>query len=1015
MRTVNALGSWALGSAVALSALGLGRWLLRRIDFPHPGPAGAFGVSLALGAIALGHLFLGLALLGVIDARVYGAILAAALAGALPGLRALWRDREAARAARPASLPAWLRRVLIGAVAASLAMAALSALAPVSDWDARGYHLEAPRRYLRDGAMRFYFDDVSLTFYNAQSMLNLWLLALGSDTAAQVLSWWFAVAMIAIVYAIAERMAGTGAAALAAALVASFAFVAERGIQASPDMAATLMAVAPVYVLGAGDARPRSAALIGVLAGGALVFRVTSAITLLPIGLLCLAWWATQDRVRGARLVGLGATAAIACALCVLPWALRTYLATGDPVYPFLHRWVPGSPWTEASARHGLGQLSPGSALSLERLRVQGYVLLTSIEFNSFVLALAALAPLAAARRRAALLLLAAAALGTLLGLLVSDYPRYFAPAIVLAAVLAGQAATWMLAWPGRARSAFLALWLLVLAVALGLSALWHQQFIRAALGLVDRDVFLERRSAFHRDYLWMNEHLPRDAVVMLLARESYYLDRRSLRFAYGATPHIGPFDFEAHRDSADLLRALRAEGVTHLFVPDPEARATALYWDPRFLSERGVRLLRELIDRHGTLVRHNPASLVGGRLAGVSTVQTWLYDLRAPPGSRESDPPSAPAGRDDAVLRAERDPLESALERPQPREGTREHEQEARALRPQAGLAKAPAGLPRGDLPRVAIERDARHHPVRSGVERVVLEQRHHAPGGQPPGQGVEEAGPLGDRHVVQHTGEMHEIGRRQRGRSIGLQPHEAHSRGPEPPARVLDRGGGGIHADHQGGGEALREHARAVARPAAPVEDAPRRRPAPPLPEAAQEIDAPAREELPILARERQPAAELLVVGGRIEIEARRGAARRGHARGGRAAWIRSGGSPFQPARRPRISSSMWSRNVVSPSCTASTSSSDASTARDQCSSTVPVARYCAMPGEAAASDAAPSASPPSSRARRVNRRATRPLTPRCAGGRSWARAAIRSATTLVASSSITPVVASEARSTR
>ena len=89
-------------------------------------------------------------------------------------------------------------------------MAFVSAAAPVSDRDSREYHVGGPQRYIRDRSIQFYSDDITLTFYQGQSMLNLWFMVLGSDSAAQVLSWWFAVALVLSIYSLAKACVRAG-------------------------------------------------------------------------------------------------------------------------------------------------------------------------------------------------------------------------------------------------------------------------------------------------------------------------------------------------------------------------------------------------------------------------------------------------------------------------------------------------------------------------------------------------------------------------------------------------------------------------------------------------------------------------------------------------------------------------------------------------------------------------------------------------------------------------------------
>jgi len=627
--------AWLLGSIVAILLIGVGRGILQLLGVGKLYPAATVAVSLGLGVVLFSQLFLLIGLASWIDSYLYWTILVVGAFCAWPGLRRLVGELWTSHKLEDTLEPGWLRVALKLALAVALALAFVSAGAPVSDWDSREYHVGGPQRYIRDGSVQFYADDVTLTFYQGQSMLNLWLMVLGSDSAAQVLSWWFAIGLVLSVYSLAKRAYGQGTGIVAAVIVGTFPLVAERGIQPSPDMASTMMSLVLVY-LGLESGRQAYvgvgwAVAIGVLAGGAVIFRLNAALFLVAAGLLVPVWW-WMCRVRWthvALLCVIGCTAFIAM---ILPWALRNYTWTGNPVYPFFSAWFGSWAWPKDASQYLQAQLRVGSSFSLVKIGTQLTGLLTNMRFNVLALALPWFAPLFGADRRTSVVFIATWLTSLVVSLNLADEARYYAPTMAFAAMLAGHVLVRLLRWGGVFRWALGGLTLLITGISVGAAVIWHLQFAPVALGVADRDTFLAASSAFYNDFLWMNGHLPTDAKVLTITRETYYLERPTLRFIPGLTPQIGLFDFDSYTDAEEFLVALHLAGVTHFFFADPNANAFLYNWTPRNMGERGFQLLTEIYTHYATLVRHNPDSMISGRFFKGERVATWLYRLNPPP-----------------------------------------------------------------------------------------------------------------------------------------------------------------------------------------------------------------------------------------------------------------------------------------------------------------------------------------------------------------------------------------------
>jgi hypothetical protein len=257
------------------------------------------------------------------------------------------------------------------------------------------------------------------------------------------------------------------------------------------------------------------------------------------------------------------------------------------------------------------------------------------MRFNVLVFTLPWFAPLFRAGRRTSLVFIVTWLMALVVSLTLATEPRYHAPVVAFSAVLAGHVLVRLLCWDGMFRWALGGLALLIVSTGVGAAAVWHLQFARVIVGGIDQERFLAASSAFYEDFQWMNEHLPAEAKVLAITRETYYLNRPALRFIPQLTPQMGLFDFNAYADAKEFLAALRHAGVTHVFFADPHARhirQTPLSWTPQSMGERGFQLFTELYTHHATLVRYTPDSVLSGRFFKGGRVATWLYQLDPPP-----------------------------------------------------------------------------------------------------------------------------------------------------------------------------------------------------------------------------------------------------------------------------------------------------------------------------------------------------------------------------------------------
>jgi hypothetical protein len=619
------LNSFILGTAVALTLAGWGQYILNILRTRKFLPEANFAVSLVVGACLYSYVFFALGHLGIINKPVYWTILVAGFVLSIPGMKMIAKAFRSISVDLSEPDSPLLCRLLFTVILICLLMAMFSAMAPVSDWDSRRYHLGAPKQYIQNGKIEFYSNDITLSFYMAQSMLNLWMMKMGSDSACQILTWWFGLGLLCVTHALGRKLFTPMAGLWATVLVVTFGFFAERSIQPSPDIASTMIGILLIYLLVEfkENITITQIALVGALGGMAVAFRMNMLLFLFAPAIFAVIWWRWFCKLSWSRIFVIALVGSVFCLLFCIPWAIRNYIWTGNPGYPF------------ATTIFGLRTRSSWATEDISFGQWMKCWLIWPFKFFHFgglTLAFAPLALFFRYRRKISILLL----LTLLLGIIaISRFAtnawgtdRYFASIMLIAALLAGAALVKIFQWKGFFHWVLTVLISIIILTDVGAAVVWHYKFIRAATGLTSRDDFLRRTTAYYDDFMWMNDNLPKDAKVLVFAVEEYYLDRDALGFRDKLTPRVGIFDLQRYNDGGEFAEELQKNGVTHLFFGTRTESEKRTFIFLRHWDERELQLFTDLYENHATLVRHNPKGWVGGRLFSGENVDTWLYRL---------------------------------------------------------------------------------------------------------------------------------------------------------------------------------------------------------------------------------------------------------------------------------------------------------------------------------------------------------------------------------------------------
>lgn len=401
----------AIGTAVLAEAAGrAGAGPLALLSRRRFRPLERFGLELLLGFAAIGFAYFGLALAGLFRPFVLPAAAIALVAAS----RRSWRRSALIDAAREAGTMG--RPALVLAAALVPAFGLLLA----AEWhpDCWAYHLGVPWQYLQAG--RAVYEHVPLPFnYPLTFELVFGLpLVFEDDRFAKAVVFLCFLGASAVFSGWCLRTGRRTAAWLGPLLVISSPAILDLATLSKSDVPGAAMFVTGIVMQMQG-ASALAAVLLGICPASKLVY----------VPLVAAFGLAFMPRARRAAWwVGL-------MAIPFAPWVVKTWLATGNPVFPFASEVFPSLNWGEPNHAVWAEYRSinvEGLALRMSRLRTA----LGGLA-RPFLPVLLALPGLAMFSRRRKHVMVSLAAIGLMLSFLHTD--RYILPVPwLLILVLAG-------------------------------------------------------------------------------------------------------------------------------------------------------------------------------------------------------------------------------------------------------------------------------------------------------------------------------------------------------------------------------------------------------------------------------------------------------------------------------------------------------------------------------------------------------------------------------------------------
>jgi len=442
-------------------------------------------------------------------------------------------------------------------------------------WDCNVYHLTLPKLYLATGGFRrIPFNVYSNWPHNVELLFGLAMMV-EDYVLAKLVHALFLLLLVLAVFRLCRQRVARGIAALGTLCVLANPVLLFEAVHAYTDIASAfffLIAVASAIEYTRSNARP--ALVLSGLCCGALAGTKLSGLAGLPC-VLSLVLAAPPLRLNQQRLLLVTGALVLPTFALALPWYIKAYVYTGNPVYPLLFREFGGVEWNgDLEQKFVAWQQAIGMGRSVYDylalpIRViaeggQGYAHFDG-QLGRFWLVALPLGLLAAWFRQPIRPYLLCSLVYFVLWALSSQQVRFLIPVLPLLAI----AAAFALAWIGerlRAGAVRTTFWTAVALSACG--TFWPIVYPVCERALEQaRALGRSDPGAVSEGYAFINTKTPASSRIMLLNTNfGFFLERDYIADSFFEASQMNAVLSEAQSE-AELAAILARLHLTHVYV----------------------------------------------------------------------------------------------------------------------------------------------------------------------------------------------------------------------------------------------------------------------------------------------------------------------------------------------------------------------------------------------------------------------------------------------------------------
>jgi len=563
---------------------------------------------------------------GVAGLYTYAAAMLVTIIGVVCCVAGFARVRSARGESRTPENVSGIDRVVVVLIGIVLLLAFIAALAPPIAKDTLLYHFALPKAFIAQHSNGFVEGNIASYLALGGEMHFVWAMLLGGiysvragEAAAGAVAFLYFPLLLAVVFGWArEQKVSRKWSLIAVLLLAAIPTVFHSASSGYTDIALAFYATLAVYSLlrwlDGHDAK--HLIYLAIFLGGALSIKLTTLFLIAALVLVILL--RVRNEVSAGKLAGTAVLALVLAGVLASPWYLRTWAATGSPLFPFyLSVWKGEAPGWDVersnlfqamNAQYGGVDRAPVNYL-LAPLRLSLAAQPEDANLYDGVLGVAFLIGLPliwfGIRRKddpAVGVLSAISAIYFLFWLFSSEQIRYLLPIVPLLAIAIAASGD---STDGQSTKKA---WYYALAFAsllgIGTSLAWFamRSPIRVVLGGETRDAYLTRQLDYYPYYRMLNSDTDANEKVWLInmRRDTYNLDR----------PYLSDYLFEdwtlrklvwQAKDINELRARARELGVDYImarhdFLFDYAKSPLVDDKKPRAENEAKLRLAKEFL-----------------------------------------------------------------------------------------------------------------------------------------------------------------------------------------------------------------------------------------------------------------------------------------------------------------------------------------------------------------------------------------------------------------------------------
>jgi 4-amino-4-deoxy-L-arabinose transferase-like glycosyltransferase len=504
--------------------------------------------------------------------------------------------------------------VIFSAGLLALLLALFQAFTPPWDYDGLAYHLQGPRLFLEAGRI-IPIPENWFTYYpSTWEMLYLLGMGLGSDIFARLIHFSTLILLLLATYAFGKRFLPKPGGWLAAAILLGIPILPLWGNAAYTDIAWALFQFLAIglFLIWVKERNPWLLGLSGVTQGlalGSKYLALSSAGILLVFVILFSArnenkWAGWKQPLRDAVIFGLSAF------LVALPWYLKNFLWTGNPIFPLYFPQNLINPaelkiWTDYINSFGTGKNW------FDYLLLPVNIYLQHDKFGTFMGSMEMPNPLflfvlaypfirrkiEETIRRSLDILAAMTGILFIAWSLGSQQIRFLLPLFPGLSIISSQVLMQLLIKLNKYNLGRTIKIGLVGGMVISSLIFMGLYFIlirpeKGLLGLETKSTFIQRMVRDNSGINYANEHLAKGAKMMLLwDGRGYYCDRICL-------PDVDQSRWtamvERSTDIQSMSNLLQEEKITHLFLSNEDASFFLLKHDPEQIYLKAAKFLLE-------------------------------------------------------------------------------------------------------------------------------------------------------------------------------------------------------------------------------------------------------------------------------------------------------------------------------------------------------------------------------------------------------------------------------------